>query len=493
MADRIPSRLPQPTAEQHRIAAGQFERAKQVITTGNFDYAIELLRDCCKHDPANLIYRQLLRQTEKAKFKNNKRGSRFALLANTAAKVRVKSALRSGEYLKVLEHGEEVLARNPWDVSTQMHMSVAAEALGSLDLAVWFLEQARQKNAQDLTVNRALARAYEKRGNFTQAIALWEIIRRGDPKDLEAQHKAKDLAASDTIARGNYEEVVAATSAQAAASPDSAEPADSTTEADATAVGVPPETAEEPTPGFLDRVGREAALLLERIRNDPTNPNIYLQVASVYRKADQIDKAREILQQGLGPTGGHFELSVELAEIELEPFRRNLILTDQKLKKEPRSEDLRRIRIRLLKEINTRELDLFRQKSERYPTENIHRFELGVRLLRAGQIDEAIRALQATRSDPRHHWRSLLYLGYCFKSRNNWRLAQRNFEDALANLPPAEESVRKELLFQLAQGHAEAKDLARAIELGYELANLDYGYRDIGKLLEAWQAAVQKA
>ena len=59
----------------------------------------------------------------------------------------------------------------------------------------------------------------------------------------------------------------------------------------------------------------------------------------------------------------------------------------------------------------------------------------GVRLLHAGQIDEAIRELQASRADPRHHWKSLLYLGYCFKNRNNWRLAERNFAEALKDLP----------------------------------------------------------
>src|SRR5262249_57253678 len=101
-----------------------------------------------------------------------------------------------------------VLMRNPWDVGAQMDMAGAAEALGHLELAVWTLEQARQRNPQDATVNRALARLYEKRGNFSQAIALWELVRKVDPHDIEAQHKAKDLAASDTIARGGYDAVL---------------------------------------------------------------------------------------------------------------------------------------------------------------------------------------------------------------------------------------------------------------------------------------------
>ena len=56
------SLLPPPTAEQRRAAAGQFERANQVVATGNFDYGIGLLLTCCKLDPGNLIYRQALRR-----------------------------------------------------------------------------------------------------------------------------------------------------------------------------------------------------------------------------------------------------------------------------------------------------------------------------------------------------------------------------------------------------------------------------------------------
>ena len=146
-----------------------------------------------------------------------------------------------------------------------------------------------------------------------------------------------------------------------------------------------------------------------------------------------------------------------------------------------------------MKEINSRELDIFRRKSDRYPTEMAHRFELGVRLLRAGQVDEAIRELQASRSDPRQHWRSLLYLAYCFKTRNNWRLAKRNFEECLQTLPASEGTTRKEVLFQLAQGSAESGDLAAAVELAHELANLDFAFKDIGRLLDEWQARLEQA
>ena len=107
-------------------------------------------------------------------------------------------------------------------------------------------------------------------------------------------------------------------------------------------------------------------------------------------------------------------------------------------------------------------------------------------------IDEAIRELQALRGDPRYQWRVLMYLGYCFKNRNNWRLAQRNFEDALKAMPETETETRKEVLLQLAVGAAGAGDLAAAVDVGHELANLDFGYGDIGRLLDEWQAKLQE-
>src|SRR5438132_6744618 len=118
MADQPTPTVPTPTVEQKRIAHDSFNRAKEAITTGNPDYAIALLLTCCKLDPANFHYRQTLRKTQKDKYGNNLRGSRFAFLSTPRWKAKVKAAKRSRDYLRVLEHGEQVLYRNPWDLGT---------------------------------------------------------------------------------------------------------------------------------------------------------------------------------------------------------------------------------------------------------------------------------------------------------------------------------------------------------------------------------------
>jgi tetratricopeptide (TPR) repeat protein len=479
MSDTSP--LPAPTPERRRIAAGKFERASQVAATGNHDYAIKLLQECCVLDPANLIYRKALRQTQRLRLQDQGGGA-MAFLTTGPKKLRLQAALRTGDHLKVLEYGEHILTTNPWDLGTHVALAESFTALKLPDQAIWCLEMVRSKKTDHKKTNRLLARLYEQRGNFTQAITLWEWLRKQDPADQEAAGKAQEIAAKATIARGGYEQVIAGTRAAAAKGEEA--PAPGLTE---TATNQAAGTAEQPAIGG-SRVAREAAPLLAKIEANPTSPHVYLQLAQLYRKSDMPDEARKVLQQGLAPTANSFELAVALADLEIESFRQNLTEAEERLKRDPKNEELKKVRAKLLREINTRELQLFQQKAARYPTELGHRFELGVRLLRANQLDEAIRELQAARADPRHHYKALYYLGFCFKNRNNWKLAQRNFEEALKDLPPSEESMRKELMFQLAQGAADAGDLNKAVEVGMELANVDFSYKDIGRLLDDWQS-----
>jgi serine/threonine protein kinase len=201
--------LPGVSSRLQRAALGQFERANQVIAVHNYDYAIHLLLSACKLDPANLVYRQFLRRLEKALFQNGLRSTRLAWWKTLPAKVLLESAWKAKNLVRVIEYGERILVRNPWDRRTQMIMSEAAEALGLTNLAMWILEQAWQKETHTTALNRALARLYEKRGHLPQAIALWKLMLREDPEDGEAQWQLNNLGAKETLVRGQYEQMVA--------------------------------------------------------------------------------------------------------------------------------------------------------------------------------------------------------------------------------------------------------------------------------------------
>ncbi len=499
MAERTTPTLPTPSAEQKRIAAENFDRARQVLLTGNHDYGISLLTICCKFDPGNFFYRQALRRAQKEKYGNNLRGSRFAFLTTPRWKARVKAAKAKGDYLKVLEHGEQVLTRNPWDLSTQTDMAEAFDALGLTDLAIFTLDQARQKHPKDPTTNRALARMFEKRGDFQKAIALWMIVKEHNPSDVEAAHKAKDLAASETIARGGYDDGSKTHTALGSVpkAPTAKKPGSNPK------IKLPAEAEPEPEQP-VDRLTRDTAPILKRLEADPTEPTLYVQLAGIYRRHGEDDRARATLQQGLGPTGNHFSLQVELMDLDLLPFRKNLEKTEARLAKVrarteedddddgPTEAELVAAKAKFEKEILAREAELLRVKADRFPADMSHRLELGARLLRMDKIDEAIAELQQARRDDKLKARAAMLLGLGFRKRNNWRLAQRNFEEALAANPKPDEATRKETLFHLATGCADNGDLPRAVDVGHELANLDFGFQGIGKLLDEWEKKLQK-
>jgi tetratricopeptide (TPR) repeat protein len=357
-----------------------------------------------------------------------------------------------------------------------MDMAEAADALGWTDHAIFFLDQARQKDPKDATLNRALARLFEKRGNYSHAIGLWQLVKEKVPNDVEAAHKAKDLAASATIARGGYSDGSGERSALPSPGAKSAQ-----------------EGGSNPEP--VDRVSREAAPILARLDTNPTDPHLYLQLANVYRRGNQPERARAALEQGLGPTANDFRLTIELAEMDLETYRRNLEIADRKVAQTEAGnddgrhtlEDLRRIRSKLAREIASREIEVARIRADRFPQEVSHRLDLGIKLAQNDQLDEAIVELQQARKEPKLLWKAAMHLGICFKKRNNWRLAQRNLEEAVAALPATEDVGRKELLYHLATGFADAGELQKAVDLGHDLANIDFGYRDIGKRIDEWE------
>ena len=132
------------TPDQRLAAARQFERASEVAAAGeNDDYARHLMLSCCQLDPANLRYRQALRQLKRKR--TALLGRLTAPLGKLAGKARLQAALRKGEYRKVLEHGEEVIAAAPNDIAVHLAMAEAAEALGLPRLATWLVEQARRR------------------------------------------------------------------------------------------------------------------------------------------------------------------------------------------------------------------------------------------------------------------------------------------------------------------------------------------------------------
>jgi hypothetical protein len=186
-------------------AARQFEQATQLLAAGKHRAAARLLRACCRLEPANLAFRDALRDAHKSLRDSDTTARWLGWLTALPAKVGLRLAHRAGNQGKVLDYGEQVLAREPGNLATHLLMAGAAEGLGLTELAVWLLKRARHEDPRQVTINRALAHFYERHDDLRHAISVWKILCRVAPDDVEAHRKLKDLLANATIERGNYE------------------------------------------------------------------------------------------------------------------------------------------------------------------------------------------------------------------------------------------------------------------------------------------------
>jgi serine/threonine protein kinase len=171
------------SAEQRAAAAAQFKRVLEVLGSDEAEKGEvrELLLSCCRLDPANIGYRRTLRQVGR---KLRRRGE--VPLGLEGARDRLEAARQTGDSLKVLEHGEEVLAVFPLDVATHVNMAEAAAELNLPELHAWLLKQACKQDPANVELRRGLARAYERQKQLGKAIAVWREIRKVHPEDTEA-------------------------------------------------------------------------------------------------------------------------------------------------------------------------------------------------------------------------------------------------------------------------------------------------------------------
>jgi hypothetical protein len=183
------------------VTAGQVAWARKQIAGGNPESALGLLLARCRLDPGNLSCHKALREALDAQRAGRRGRGWLRWLRGQLARLRLRLARRSGSHLQVLAQGAEVLALLPDDLSTQLDMAAAADALGLDELSLWLLETARQERTQSAPINRALGRHYEKQQDYDQALAHWELVARACPTDGEAPRKVRDLAALQALAR----------------------------------------------------------------------------------------------------------------------------------------------------------------------------------------------------------------------------------------------------------------------------------------------------
>ncbi len=466
------SRGPAPltTAVRQRLQK-LFEHAQRCVEKNDHDYANQLFSQCVAEDPANLIYLQSFLANLQSKYGDNKKGAKLAVLKIHSHRSTLTKSAGKGDWLAAFQAGCAALAVNPWDIPTLLAMAEACDELGIDECQLYYLRWAMDVDAKDATVNRHAALALQRMGQFDQAIACWHRVEQAKPHDEEALQAISRLSVEKTIHEGGYDPELLRDDSSAGS------------EEKISVARFSKDADQLPDDDLSPEERLQAALAA-----DPSEIGNYLQLADILINDARLDEAEKLLERGLSASGGgDLDIRERLEDIQLRRAHHQLAVAEKRHAHEPTEETQQQV-LHFRKLANQRELEVYAVRSDRDPGNTRLKFELGLRLKRAGKIKEAITTLQAARGDTKRKSLALLELGECFQKIEQYKLALANYEQAvetaLETTGEADSEVRRLALYRAGVLATGLRELDRAERHLTELAGLDFGYRDVSDRLD---------
>jgi tetratricopeptide (TPR) repeat protein len=436
-----------------------YTHGQEKAAAGVYDYATDMFSQCIEGDPASIDYVHAFLHNLHKKYNNNKKGAGFASRLKSSTLKALKKPSIKKDWPSILKTGLEQLKLNPWDSSTLLQVAHACEAMHCLEAQLAWLRAALDVDHDDPDINRLCAIALGKQGQFDQAIVCWARVEKARPGDEEAQRAISDMQVKKTEAQlMRRSERAHQAAAQEAAG-----------------------EAEGDQPGI--RLTRQQELQ-RAVSDNPADIESYIELAELHAREDRYPEAERILRGALEASGGELKVREACEDMGLRRARHQVQIAERRAASDP-SEEAQSLALRMKQELNRQETDVFRARSERYPTVMSWKVELGLRLKRAGNYSEAIKVFQQATSDPRRRGTVHLELGECFQQIKQYKLAMSNYQAAVEALAErSEPEARKKALYRAGVLAMGLEDLNLAEKHLTELAGMEYGYRDVAERLD---------
>jgi tetratricopeptide (TPR) repeat protein len=219
---------------------------------------------------------------------------------------------------------------------------------------------------------------------------------------------------------------------------------------------------------------------------DPGKKDLWLKKAETHRRlaelandASEFGKARAALEKAQAIDSFDFNIVIKLGDVIIDEHKAYIKTL------EAGGHDTAEAK----KALQQIEVDEFKKRSDRQPTELSHKFNLGTRLLQMGQIEAAAGEFQRTVADPRYRLKSYKFLGFCFGKKNMVDLALKNFTAYLTGTDDLTSDEAKEVRYLRGRQYEQANSVAEAIGDFSSLVEMDLNYKDCAARLEKLQRA----
>jgi tetratricopeptide (TPR) repeat protein len=464
------------TSEANQAKARKwFARAKELVETRSYDYAIKCYIDGLTLCPEAVEEgHQPLRGCAAARHHG---GGKKPSFTDT-----VKHSMNQKDPIKGMLNAEWLLAHDPMNVNYMEGLFKNADKARCDDTVMWIghaLGNAAEQEKKPSPKRFALLKeVYEELGDRAQArgeaemaeeayrrgISAMNVQERLDPKDTSISNIRRDLSTKLTILKGKYQ---TAESFQESIR-------DREGQADI-----------HDLERMVQSSGRLAELVAKAEREVEEHPGDWSKVGALVdllcREDDKDNEAKAIaVLVGLYGQNKNYQYKSRADDIRMRQLQRAYRQAkaggDEGAAREARIKQLRF------------ELKVFKERTAKYPTDNRLKYEYGVRLFKARKLDEAIPILQVARADAKHRTQCDVFLGRCFYEKGYHHQAVSTLGKALDQheLPSSDEG--KALRYWLARSHEAEGARDPALEQFGRLLEIDYNYRDVRARMDALRA-----
>jgi tetratricopeptide (TPR) repeat protein len=442
-------REPLSSAKQKRLDALLAHAHNKVISDKpdfkpDYDYATDLLAQCVLGNPANIFFVKAYIENLQKKFNNNKTGKTLAKLQEIGSRMAQKKAIEQENWDEAIKLGLKVLTVNPWDKTALLNMAMASKKSGDFEVQLYYLKTALIANPTDPEINRECAIALEAIGDINQAITCWHRVEKA------AQGSKAEEEAKRNIAVLNTKRM---------------DPKDGR--------AVETTTLRSGISNVADEILTPEKKLLRKIEQNPDQMQAYVELSEMYLHEERYGDAAKILGKAFESSNGNADIREKWEDAQMRHFRQKISLLKDPVERKKQE-----------KLLFAKELEVCKNRCERFPNNPIFRFDLGYHYMLLKQYNEAIRELQSARNDPRKKGPCLLALGQCFQEIKQYPLAMDHYEKAIEEIPDRDAKNKKKALYLAGRLALGISDLEKAEKHLKILAAMDFTYKDVPTLLD---------
>ena len=450
-----------------------FEHASQMMSKPkyDYDYAHSLLGECARRDPANLVYVEKMLDNLDQKFKGKKKGSVFS---GFGGKGGLKKALAAKKWQDVISEGIDQLKSNPYDSVTLRAMVDACAAMHYNEAGLRYMKNAMDGSPGDIEVMRHCARYLGRVGQFDQAISLWHFIEDKKRGDDEANKMLEQLTVDrERRAQGLATVTNRIDPAEAAKLRRRQQAAEAAGEAATTSGPI-----EMPT---VQAQMNEKQKLKARIESNPDVAANYLQLIDRWCEEGKFFEAENVWKQAQAHFGNTLELIEKREDLLVMKAQHRLRLAEQQVTGTANpSPELKQLAETAKNDLNRLELEVFTKRNERKPADVHIKYELGLRLKRAGNYEPAEKLFdEVAAADQKLLALCYLSKGECLQSRKQYSAALQAYEEGLKYSDTLTSDGLKLLIYRagvLAQGLKNWPSASRYLK---RLHKMDPSYKDV--------------